>query len=375
MDRKTKSGKKGLGIFNILVLVFNILVILLLLMSYLSSHISPEKNNFLPFFGLVYPFLLLVNIFFMLYWMFRKRWLFVLSLFGILVGWNHISRTFQVGGGSSGLTVQNQFKVLTYNVKNLSNDNVDMLEPSVRNKIISFLDLENADLVCLQEFAVIHPDPDAFIDSMSVLLNLPYHAHSLYLTRPRRLMDAITIFSRFPIVKSESINQDNDHNYGLYADVLIGTDTIRTVNVHLESIRLKHEDYKFISKFDLQFEEDENMKESSKRIFKKLSTAYGKRAMQVDTLVSFLKTSPYPVILCGDFNDTPNSYTYHQLSEGLKDAFIESGKGFGNTYVGNLPSFRIDYILYDDRFIARDYLKSPVKHSDHYPVSCWFGIR
>jgi len=375
MVKKTKSGSKGLGIFNILVLIFNIIVLAALLLSYLAVHVSPEKNHLLPFFGLVYPYLVLINLFFMIYWMFRRRWLFVLSFIGVFAGWNHISRTFQVGGGDSGLTIQNQFKVITYNVKNLSNDNVDMLEPSVRNKIVSFLEMENADLVCMQEFAVVHPDPDAFIDSLSVVLDLPYHAHSLYHTKPRRLMDAISIFTRFPILREGPINKDYLHNYGLYADIYTGKDTIRIVNVHLESIRLKHEDYKFISKFDLQFEEDENVKESSKRIFNKLSIAYETRAMQVDTLVSFLKTSPYPVILCGDFNDTPNSYTYQQLSSRLEDAFIESGKGFGNTYVGNLPSFRIDYILYDDRFIARDYTRLPVRYSDHYPISCWFGLR
>lgn len=374
MVTKTKSGKKRLGVFNILVLVFNLLFLSALLLSYLAVHVSPAKNHLLPFFGISYPFIILINLFFMLYWIFRKRWLFLLSCIGIFAGWNHISRTFQFGGNSNDLENLNKFRLITYNVKNLSNDNVDLIEPSVRNNIINFLDIENADLVCLQEFAVIHPDPDAFIDSLSTLLELPYHAHSLYLTKPRRLMDAITVFSRFPIVNYGPINKDNIHNYGLYADIVIGNDTARIVNVHLESVRFKHEDYAFITQFDLQFEEDENMKESSKRVFRKISTAYEKRASQVDTLSSYIKSSPFPVILCGDFNDTPNSYTYQRLSANFKDAFSEGGSWFGNTYVGKLPSFRIDYILYDDHFIARDYKRLPVKYSDHYPISCWFSI-
>jgi endonuclease/exonuclease/phosphatase family metal-dependent hydrolase len=155
------------------------------------------------------------------------------------------------------------------------------------------------------------------------------------------------------------------------ADLLIGRDTVRLFNLHLESVRLRHEDYSFISGFDLQFEKDEKIQENSLRIIKKLKTAFTRRAGQVSYLSEAIKDSPYPVILCGDFNDTPNSYTYQQLTDKLVDSFKESGTGFGNTYIGKLPSFRIDYILHDDYFISSDYQRKTISLSDHYPVSCW----
>jgi endonuclease/exonuclease/phosphatase family metal-dependent hydrolase len=370
MANQAKSGKKGLGLFNSIILVLNLLSLSALALSYLSVHISPEKNSMLPFIGIMYPVILLINIFFMIYWIFRKRWIFVIPAIVILAGWSHINRTFQFRFHGKDLITGKAFKITTYNVKNLSNDNVDLVEPSVRNKIIGFLDSDNSDILCLQEFAVIHPNPDAFIDSLSVLFDMPYHAHSLYLTRPRRLMDAMFIFSKFPIILYGPISKDNTHNFGIQADMLIGKDTVRVMNVHLESVRLKHEDYSFISDLDLQFREDENLQASSLRIFKKLRNAYHNRAIQVDSLNSFIRNSPYPVILCGDFNDTPNSYTYQELTSNLKDSFIESGSGFGNTYIGNLPSFRIDYILYDEYFTSVDYSRAHVKFSDHYPISC-----
>lgn len=375
MAGKVKSGKKKLGAFNIIMLVFNVLSIIALLLSYLSVHVSPEKNMLLPFFGMMYPIILLICVFFMIYWIFRRRWLFLLPAVIIFAGWGHFQRTFQLRIPEEKLTGGKAFKLLTYNVKNLSNDNVDLKNHAVRNKIISFLDHENSDILCLQEFAIVHPDPEAFIDSLSALFEMPYHAHSLYLNKPRRLIDAMFIFSKYPIIRQGPISNDEQHNFGIQADLLIEGDTVRIMNVHLESVRFRHEDYSFFSELDLKFNEDEKIQEGSARIFKKLTRAFSNRASQADSLKSYISRSPFPVILCGDFNDTPNSYVYQELSSSLEDSFTECGSGFGNTYIGNLPSFRIDYILHDKHFTVFDYNRRMISYSDHYPVSCMMQIK
>ena len=114
-------------------------------------------------------------------------------------------------------------------------------------------------------------------------------------------------------------------------------------------------------------------------IYSKLKKAFIIRANQVDVLKDYITRSPYPVIVCGDFNDTPGSYTYHQMTIGLHDSFCRAGSGFlGSTYAGNFPSFRIDYILYDDAFTANSYSRSDFDLSDHYPVQVFLtktGIR
>ena len=100
-----------------------------------------------------------------------------------------------------------------------------------------------------------------------------------------------------------------------------------------------------------------------------MKKAFVIRANQVDILKRNIDHSPYPVIICGDFNDTPASYTYHEMTAGFHDSFCKAGTGFlGSTYAGNFPSFRIDYILYDDAFTASNYSKNSINFSDHYPV-------
>jgi endonuclease/exonuclease/phosphatase family metal-dependent hydrolase len=106
-----------------------------------------------------------------------------------------------------------------------------------------------------------------------------------------------------------------------------------------------------------------------KNLTSQLKRAYISRAEQTTVIVNHMKLSPYPVILCGDFNDTPVSYTYHQLLGEKKDAYRESGSGVGNTYRGKLPSFRIDYIFYTNEFISLNYKTEKIQLSDHYPVS------
>lgn len=372
---KKKSKNKQTGLVGKVILSFNILVILGILLSYLSLYISPERNWLLPFFGLIYPYLLIINSLFVLYWLVRKKYYLVFSLIAILIGWNVVRRTIQIEVSTSPMPGQSSFLVMSYNVRNMANNNLLLPDFDVRNDIITMMKGNQPDIMCLQEFESIGPNPVEFIDSMATSLEMPYYHFARYNLKAGKRLDAIITFSRFPIVYSTAIKKDDVHNYCLISDILLGSDTVRVMNIHLESVRFKHEDYTFISDLDLQFEEDENIKEGSRRIFNKLRQAYIKRSTQVANLKVLLQSSPYPVILCGDFNDTPCSYSYQTLSRGLRDAFIESGSGFGNTYAGTLPSLRIDYIMYDPQFRCFAYTTGRERLSDHYPIAALIGTR
>jgi endonuclease/exonuclease/phosphatase family metal-dependent hydrolase len=107
----------------------------------------------------------------------------------------------------------------------------------------------------------------------------------------------------------------------------------------------------------------------------RLKDAFIRRAKQANILSKKITATPYPTIVCGDFNDTPVSYTYHKIKGNLNDAFMEAGSGIGNTYVGNFPSYRIDYFLYSNDFKVKNYKVPHIKLSDHYPIVCEFIIQ
>lgn len=371
--KKAKKGK--LGVTGRIVLIGNILAGTGLILSYLSLYFSPEKNWLLPFFGLLYPYLLLVNIIFSLYWALRFRIYFLISLVTILIGWNLIRRTVQMEVSTAPLTAGKSFQVMTYNVRNMSNNNLLIPDPEVRDAIVELLVNNRPDILCLQEFEAVGENPLEFIESMAQALGLPYYEFARYNERSTKRIDAIITFSRFPMITGHALKKDVHRNYCLINDLLIGKDTVRLYNIHLESVRFRHEDYTFINDLDLQFEENENIKEGSRRVFNKLKAAYILRSQQVKSLSLSMEHSPFPVIVCGDFNDTPCSYSYQVLSRAKKDAFMESGSGLGNTYAGTLPSLRIDYILYDRKFRSFAYTTGREKLSDHYPVAATLGYR
>ena len=101
----------------------------------------------------------------------------------------------------------------------------------------------------------------------------------------------------------------------------------------------------------------------------RLKTAFAMRAEQAGMIASYISDSPHPVIAMGDFNDTPHSYAYRKIKKGLQDAFRRSGRGFGNTYAGDLPSFRIDHILLGDPLLPYQFKRIRKKYSDHYPIT------
>jgi endonuclease/exonuclease/phosphatase family metal-dependent hydrolase len=159
----------------------------------------------------------------------------------------------------------------------------------------------------------------------------------------------------------------------IFTDLLIAGDTIRVYNNHLQSVRFHQRNFNFLDTLRFRYSE-EDLREILD-ISVKLKAAYIKRAAQVDTISAHVQNCPFPSIVCGDFNDTPVSYTYRRMSEGLNDAFISSGKGLGNTYHGTIPSFRIDYILHSGEFHSLFFERVKVNLSDHYPIICVLDLK
>ena len=174
-------------------------------------------------------------------------------------------------------------------------------------------------------------------------------------------------FTSYPIINMGEIRYTKSKNLAIYTDVLINSDTVRIFNVHLQSYRINPQDYKIIDSPGIDDEKD--IKEI-RELGGKLKKGFQMRAQQVGEIKAVIDKTPYPVIICGDFNDTPVSFSYQQLLGDFNDAFVESGSGLGRTYIGKLPSYRIDNILHSDYFQSYNFKVDNFRISDHLPVSC-----
>jgi endonuclease/exonuclease/phosphatase family metal-dependent hydrolase len=258
-------------------------------------------------------------------------------------------------------------KVMSYNVRlfNLYNW---VTEKNVNSKIISFIRNESPDIVCLQEFYTRGKGNLSERKLVERLSSIKYK-HIQYTYQKKGISGfGIATFSKYPIIHRGEIDFTGSFNHCIYSDLKIDNDTVRVYNLHLQSYRLLKENYMFLD--SLKFAYNTKQMKGFRSISYRIKTAYLKRGVQADTVSAHILKSPYPVIVCGDFNDSPVSYAYQKISSSLKDAFLESGSGIGSTYSGKFPSYRIDYVLHSPQLQCYYYSNPNMSLSDHQPIIC-----
>ncbi|MDP2338332.1 MAG: endonuclease/exonuclease/phosphatase family protein [Bacteroidota bacterium] len=338
-------------------LLLNLVAVFALGMASISVFISPEEFWFFALFGMAYPYLLIVNLVFMVLWVIIKPKFILFSLLVILAGYNHIGNYLQFSGRR---TPEKGIKITSYNVRYFMG-NTDFPNKENADHILNFLRQENADIICLQEVRL---NKRQIFDIGNHKLSQISH---MQLAHSSNTGGQLTM-TRFPILNMGEIRFKNSGNMIIFTDILMNLDTVRVYNCHLQSYRLRPTEINTIDSMD--FENHQKTKEKIMGLRVKFKEALIKRAEQAAALREHLNQCPYPVIVCGDFNDTPVSFTYRTVRGDLEDSFSQSGKGTANTYNGKLPSFRIDYIFYSPKYTSYNFEVSTLNHSDHYPISC-----
>ena len=349
-----------------LLVFFTVVSITALLLSYLSVFVHPKTFSLFPIFGLTYWMIFLANLACLIAWaLMKSRWAFVV-LASIAFGGRLHFRNFCFGSDQANEKKSTEFKFLSYNLRLFDIYNEDeKAGQSNRKQIIEYLKRKNADVYCFQEFYHCDTREDERLkEILSDTLSASYVHSRMVRDDQRKREFGVVMMSKYKMIRKGEVSFGEIHktnNFCIYADIVKFKDTLRVYNVHLQSIQLIQED------FNLVDTEGYSVQTS---LFSKLLDAYPVLAEQAKRVAQHIESSPYPVVLCGDFNDTPMSYTYNQFNRNLIDAYRNTSFGIGSTYTGKLPAGRIDYIFHSESLGSRNFVIQEKELSDHYAISC-----
>lgn len=330
----------------------------------LGLWISPNAAWPLAFMGLVFPILVIVQfIFIILFLVFRSKAVF-LPVIVILICWTPINHTLQFNFHKQVKTAEEKgIKVMTYNVRLLDYFNWSG-EKNTTDGIFETIRKYDPDILCLQEMVIQEAGRFSLAGIKAQLKTLPHEFVEYNFVAPNR-RHGMAIFSRYPVIATGSEHFPGTYNMVMHADLIIGTDTVRVFNNHLESIHFDQDEFQII---DNKSDESRITREKISVIFDRMKTAYQRRAIQAEKVHEKIKASHYPVIVCGDFNDTPVSYAVNKVRNGLYDSFRSGGTGMGYTFPNLILPMRIDYILHDKSIVSSNFHTGKEKFSDHRPV-------
>jgi len=349
---------------NILLAV-NIFLVLLLLTAYLSIYINPATIAFPALFGLAYPYIAAANIVMILIWILLRKWYVLISVVAMTAGLGYLHNFIRFT--NHGTEVHHDLKLMSYNIR-LFNF-YEESEKDTHRKMLQLLRQEDPDILCLQEYFV-RGDPAAGEMKLKEGLGGKLYTHIKLVKSGSASRFGIATITRYPIVYRGDVIHPGSSSLTIFTDIVVDNDTFRIYNNHLQSFRLRPMEGTLLN--EIAGEENNRSMKNITGIFRSLTQGFASRALQADRVKRHMESSPYPVIVTGDFNDTPVSYTYHKMRRGLKDAFVEAGYGAGFTYSGKYPPNRIDYILYNEEIACNDFDIVKVRYSDHYPIIAYF---
>lgn len=338
----------------------NIAAIALMLLVGYVDHVNPVDHAYISCIGITFPVLLVVNLFFIFFWLTFKWRYTLLPVVGYILAYPPISTYMPFNMEEQ--VPDNAIKVLTYNVQAFSG--LPRYDGAF-DQILEYIKDSDADIVCLQEDLTTPGVDRARLDSL-------YRYSDNMLVGSRR-SNGIGIYSRYPILKIDTIPYESRGNGSCAYYLKLDKDTVIVVNNHFESNHFSLDDrqeYKNMLKGKV---ERDSMENTSKMIFAKLADAAKLRAPQVDAVHRYIEAHKrYPIIVCGDFNDNPISYTHRTMAEGLTDCYVKTGKGIGLSYNQKGFFVRIDNIMCSDHFTPYNCkVDSKIDASDHYPMYCW----
>ena len=338
--------------------------LLILLTSAFSDRISPLSNSYIPYFGLFFPFIFVINVLFFGWWIICRKWIQVGITFAVFIICSGAILHYFAIHAKTKYIPENAIKVLTYNVMQFDHQKKHTKENP--NPIIQYIIDEDPDIICIQEFGSNTKNNQLLTVSVVVeaLKAAPYHHIEFCKTKTIGL----AVFSKYPIVSVKAIPIESEFNGAFAAELDVNGKKLTLINLHLESNRItadERADY-----YNLTKDPDAHKLEAfTHMMFERLTPAFKMRANQAAIIAEVIKDNPNPyIIVCGDFNDTPISYAVRTIRKNLKDAFASSGSGMGITFNQHRFLFRIDNIFHSKNMKSYNATVGTLRDSDHYPL-------
>ena len=368
-DSGRPGRRRGLFVWllDVAFAVVTALVAMLLLFMYLAPYVSPDASWVFSVLGLVAPVIYVSGLVLFLYWVIRWRWGYASPMLVLLLlGVPKISLYYKIDTlrhYGEPVYDRSALKVMAYNVRMFYGDD----GRSTVDSLAAFVNRYDPDILCIEEFSDLARGATMRFDSLIA----PGYRRAVYSRDGEGTAGvALAVYSKLRILASGAVDCVNDVDTtratAVWADLRLDRDTVRVFCNHLRSTHIKSSDSDYLMNY--RFLTDTASHEKLHSILSRLRYNSISRSHQVDSLSQLIAATPHARIVCGDFNDTPLSYTYRLMSRGLQDAFREKGRGFSHTYRGFYNTFRIDYVLVSDDFEVLSYEVPSVEFSDHHPV-------
>jgi len=329
-------------------ILINVIVAICTLLAYASPMVHPEKAAIIAVMGLLFPLLFVINVAFVLGWLALKKYYALLSVAVLVLGWKPITGLVNISGMARGGEESEILTIGTLNAHQLINLAASR-KPTPNQMTELSRSLMHPDILCIEEGG------NAFKFQKSLGYKFAKQIPASY----------SMLFSNYPILASEALDLTPHKSLSGWFDIDVDGFTIRLFLLHMSSNSVTAASERLMEEGDIRNTETWG---EVRDLIGRYARAAAARAEQAEIVAQYIAESPYPVIVCGDFNDVPTSYTLAKIKGNLSDSFVSAGNGFGTTYAGKVPGLRIDYILTGPEFKIIWHKVPKPRVSDHNPV-------
>lgn len=349
--------------------VVSIFLLILLLMSVSATVIPPSKSIAIALSGLGFPcFWVLSSVVLIFLIIFKIKWLKLITFSVLLLTTPLILRYYSLRLKSEKSI--HPYSIFNFNTFGLRDPSGIYDQSDNQESVHNFINESNFTLACFQEYPMKGSKHAKFYEKLHKGLKLKYKSLSEYSPDEKSTQLILVTASEFPIVRNDLI-YCKAKPFALVTDIQFPEGIVRVFNIHLQSVKFTKERRLLI--IDENYRMKAILEQLSSTIMK-LKTAFLLREYESIQLTKSIKSSPYPVIITGDFNDTPVSYAYRTISKGLNDASYGTTSGLKRTYKFSTMPLNIDYILHDRDISSSGYKQISLIYSDHKAISTKFGI-